>query len=120
MVYSRRVLFGLAPAAALLMLAFSFSAAHASLSGLNSRLNALEGRVGEALENPSAASSLISELDTAEGEFEEEAKGRGSRGQLMDSYVQLESMLNRIYQNYQHKKDACIAQIDAGGNCDYD
>ena len=120
MVYSRRVLFGLAPAAALLMLAFSFSASHASLSGLNSRLNALEGRVGEALENPSAASSLISKLDTAEGEFEEAANGRVSRGELMDSYVQLESMLNRIYQNYQHKKDACIAQIDAGGNCDYD
>ena len=29
-------------------------------------------------------------------------------------------MLNRLYQAYQHKKDACIAQIDAGGNCDYD
>jgi TolA-binding protein len=118
MVYSRRVLFGLARAAALLMLAFS--AAYASLSGLNSRLNALEGRVGEALENPSAASSLSSELDTAEGEFEEAANGRVSRGELMDTYVRLESMLNRIYQNYQHKKDACIAQIDAGGNCDYD
>ena len=120
MVYSRRIFFGLVPPAALLMLAFSFSAVHASLSGLNSRLNALEPRVSEALENPSAASSLISELDTAEGEFEEAANGRVSRGELMDTYVQLESMLNRIYQTYQHKKDACIAQIDAGGNCDYD
>ncbi|HEY2524271.1 MAG TPA: hypothetical protein VGI29_04375 [Candidatus Binataceae bacterium] len=120
MVYLRRILFGLVPAAALLMLMFSFSAAHASLSGLNSRLNALEPRVSEALENPSAASSVISELDTAEGEFEEAANGRVSRGELMDTYIQLESMLNRIYQNYQHKKDACIAQIDAGGNCDYD
>jgi hypothetical protein len=120
MVYSRRILFGLVLPAALLMLAFSFSAVHASLSGLNSRLNALEPRVSEALENPSAASSLISELDTAEGEFEEAANGRVSRGELMDTYVQLESMLNRIYQTYQHKKDACIAQIDAGGNCDYD
>ena len=120
MVYSRRIFFGLVLPAALLMLAFSFSAVHASLSGLNSRLNALEPRVSEALENPSAASSLISELDTAEGEFEEAANGRVSRGELMDTYVQLESMLNRIYQTYQHKKDACIAQIDAGGNCDYD
>ena len=120
MVYSRRTLFGLVFPAALLMLALSFSAARASLAGLNSRLNALEPRVNEALENPAAASSVISELDTAEGEFEEAANGRASRGELMDTYVQLESMLNRIYQAYQHKKDACIAQIDAGGNCDYD
>src|SRR6202158_4082827 len=42
------------------------------------------------------------------------------RGELIETYLQLESMLNRIYQAYQHKKDACIAQIDAGGNCDYD
>ena len=59
-------------------------------------------------------------MDTAEGEFEEAANGRASRGELMETYIQLESMLNRIYQAYQHKKDACIAQIDAGGNCDYD
>lgn len=120
MVHSRRTLFGLAPLTALIGLAVSFSVAGASLSGLNARLSALEPRVTEAVSNPAAASSVISELDTAEGEFEEAANGRVSRGALLETYVQLESMLNRIYQTYQHKKDACVAQIDAGGNCDYD
>jgi hypothetical protein len=115
----RRILYGLVPLA-LLMLAIWPSDAHASLAGLNSRLNALEPRVNEALSNPAAARSVVSELDTAEGEFEEIANGRESRSQLIETYLQLESMLNRIYQAYQHKKDQCIAQIDAGGNCDYD
>ena len=97
-----------------------FSSASASLGGLNSRLNELESRVNEAVSDPATASSVISELDAAEGEFEEAANGRAGRGQLIETYGQLESMLNRIYQAYQHKKDACIAQIDAGGNCDYD
>ena len=80
----------------------------------------IRDRVNEALSNPAAASSVISELDAAEGEFEEAANGRNSRAELIETYSQLESMLNRVYQTYQHKKDACIAQIDAGGNCDYD
>ncbi len=92
----------------------------AARAGLNARLNALEPRVNEALDNPAAAGSVVSELDSAEGEFEELANGRASRAELIETYLQLESMLNRIYQAYQHKKDACIAQIDAGGNCDYD
>src|SRR5512146_1385176 len=120
MVYPRRILLGLLPLMALMGLAVCFSVASASLGGLNARLNALEPRVNEAVSNPAAASSVISELDTAEGEFEEAASGRVNRGALLEAYVQLESMLNRIYQTYQHKKDACIAQIDAGGNCDYD
>jgi hypothetical protein len=120
MVYPRRISFGLALLTALLGLAVSPSVAGASLGGLSARLNALEPRVTEAVSNPAAASSVISELDTAEGEFEEAANGRVSRSALLEAYVQLESMLNRIYQTYQHKKDACIAQIDAGGNCDYD
>ncbi len=95
-------------------------AARAAIGGLNARLNALEPRVNEALNNPAAAGSVVSELDSAEGEFEELANGRASRAELIETYLQLESMLNRIYQAYQHKKDACIAQIDAGGNCDYD
>ena len=120
MVYPRRSLPGLVPLMTLFGLAVSFSVASASLGGLNSRLNALEPRVNEALSDPGAASSVISELDEAEGEFEEAANGRNSRSELIETYLQLESMLNRIYQAYQHKKDACIAQIDAGGNCDYD
>lgn len=120
MVYSRRILSALVPLMVLIGLAVSSSVAGASLGGLNARLNALEPRVNEAVSNPAAASSVISELDTAEGEFEEAANGRVSRGALLETYVQLESMLNRIYQTYQHRKDACIAQIDAGGNCDYD
>ena len=120
MVYSRRTLLALVPLIALLGLALTFSTASASLGGLNSRLNGLESRVNEALSDPAAASSVITQLDEAEGEFEEAANGRNSRGELIETYLQLESMLNRIYQAYQHKKDACIAQIDAGGNCDYD
>ncbi|MGZ3619232.1 MAG: hypothetical protein ACXVAA_01885, partial [Candidatus Binataceae bacterium] len=124
MAHTHRILPGRFPLIALFLpvlgLAVSFSAANASLGGLNSRLNALESRVNEAVSNLAAASSVISELDTAEGEFEEAANGRASRGELLETYIQLESMLNRIYQAYQHKKDACIAQIDAGGNCDYD
>src|SRR5690242_18391280 len=110
MVYLRRIFCGLAPLV-LLMLAVWPSEARASLAGLNSRLNALEPRVNEALSNPAAASSVVSEFDTAEGEFEELANGRESRSQLIESYLQLESMLNRIYQAYQRKKDQCIAQI---------
>ena len=124
MVYSRGILLGPVPLMALLTallgLALSFSTASASLGGLNSRLNALESRVNEALSDPAAASSVITQLDEAEGEFEEAANSRNGRGDLIETYLQLESMLNRIYQAYQHKKDACIAQIDAGGNCDYD
>lgn len=105
-----------------LVLAVSFSVAGAAgLGGLNARLNALEPQIEEAISSPSAASSVISQLDIAEGEFEEAANGRhAGRGELIETYLQLESMLNRVYQAYQHKKDACIAQIDAGGNCDYD
>ena len=124
MVHSRGILLGPVPLMALLTallgLALSFSTASASLGGLNSRLNALESRVNEALSDPAAASSVITQLDEAEGEFEEAANSRNGRGDLIETYLQLESMLNRIYQAYQHKKDACIAQIDAGGNCDYD
>ena len=118
MLHPRRIVAGLVPLMALFGLALSFSVVGAS--GLNARLNALESRVNEAVSDPAAASSVISELDTAEGEFEEAANGRSGRGELIETYLQLESMLNRIYQAYQHKKDACIAQIDAGGNCDYD
>ncbi len=97
------------------------AAGAAGLGGLNSRLSALEPRVEEALSNPSVASDVIQQLDTSEGEFEQIANsGRVSRGELLDTYMRLESMLNRLYTTYQHKKDACIAQIDAGGNCDYD
>src|SRR5260370_11461706 len=120
MVYSRCILLALVPLIALLILAVSFSAASASLGGLNSRLNGLESRVNEALSDPATASSAITQLDEAEGEFEEAANSRNSRSELIETYLQLESMRNRLYQAYQHKKDACIAQIDAGGNCDYD
>jgi hypothetical protein len=120
MVHPRRISLGFVPPMVLFGLTIAWSMASASLGGLNSRLNALESRVNEAVSDPATASSVITQLDEAEGEFEEEANARNSRGALIETYGQLESMLNRIYQAYQHKKDACIAQIDAGGNCDYD
>ncbi len=96
------------------------TAGAAGLGELNSRLSTIEPGVEQALASPSAASSIIEQLDGAEGEFEEIANsGHVSRSELIGTYLQLESMLNRIYATYQHKKDACIAQIDAGGDCDY-
>jgi len=112
----------LAPLMVLVAIAMAAPAAWAAgLGALNSRLSALEPRVDEALANPSVASDVIQQLDNAEGEFEQIANSGGaSRGQLLDAYMRLESMLNRLYTTYQRKKDACVAQIDAGGHCDYD
>lgn len=111
----------LVPLMALLGVAFAFTAAQASsLAALNSRLSALEPQVAEALTNPSAASALIQQLNEAEGQFEQiDDSGRVSRSRLIGAYSRLESMLSRLYRTYHKKKDACIARIDAGGNCDY-
>src|SRR5574337_455222 len=108
----------LVPLIAVLAVAVAVPAARAAgLGGLNSRLAALEPRVDEALANPSVASDVIQQLDMAEGEFEQIANsGRAGRGELLEAYMRLESMLNRLYTAYQRKKDACIAQIDAGGH----
>src|SRR5260370_29506918 len=100
MVYSRRTLLALVPLIALLILAVSFSAASASLGGLNSRLNGLESRVNDALSDPATASSVITHLDEAEGEFEHAGNSRNSLSELIEAYLQLDSMRSRIYQNY--------------------
>ena len=42
------------------------------------------------------------------------------KGALIPLYHQLESMLDRMDTGYSKKKDDCIAQIDNGGQCDYD
>ena len=42
------------------------------------------------------------------------------KGALIPLYHQLESMLDRMQTVYSKKKDDCIAQIDNGGQCDYD
>jgi hypothetical protein len=107
---------------ALLGVAIAVSAARASGVGeLNARLNALEPQVQQAVSDPSVASEVIPQLNSAEAEFERIANsGRVRRGELLDLYLRLEPMLGQIYTAYEQKKDACIAKIDAGGNCDYD
>lgn len=95
--------------------------AHAqSLGELNRRLEALQPRVAEGESNPQAASEAITQLDAAESDFGELAESGHDRAALLDTYEQLEGMLNRMYTTYQRKKDACIATIDNGGSCDYD
>jgi hypothetical protein len=91
-----------------------------SLGELNRRLEALEPQVAEGESSPQAASDAITQLDAAESDFGEIAESGHNQAALLDTYQQLEGMLNRMYTTWQRKKDACIEAIDNGGNCDYD
>lgn len=95
------------------------SARAQSIGQLNRKLDAIEPLVNEGETNLSAASDAISQLDAAESEFAQIAESSRSTGQLMATYDRLEGMLDRMYTTYQRRKDACIEQIDNGGNCDY-
>lgn len=112
---------GVVPLIALLGMAVAAPSAHASAAGeLNARLSALEPQVEQAVSDPAAADGVIEQLNQAEADFERLADSRRvGRGQLLDIYLRLEPMLSRIYRAYEQKKDACVSQIDAGGNCDY-
>src|SRR5229473_1694445 len=96
-------------------------AAAQSLGELDQRLNALAPRVDEATANSGAASDVVSQLDQAESDFARIAENsRVDRDAMLSAYTRLDRMLDRIYTAYQKRKDACIAQIDNGGTCDYE
>ena len=96
--------------------------ASGGLGQLNRRIDDVEPQVEEAISSPAAAPGVIQQLNEAEADFEQTLAGsRNDREELLATYSRLESLLSRIYSAYQKKKDACVAQIDAGGaDCDYD
>ena len=92
-----------------------------SLGELDQRLSALAPQVDEATANSGAASGVVSQLDQAESDFARIAENsRVDRDAMLSAYTRLDRMLDRIYTAYQKRKDACIAQIDNGGTCDYE
>src|SRR5260370_22263003 len=96
-------------------------AAAQSLGELDQRLNALAPRVDEATANSGVASDVVSQLEQAESDFAKIAENsRVDRDAMLSTYTRLDRMLDRIYTAYQKRKDACIAQIDNGGTCDYE
>src|SRR5260370_738993 len=92
-----------------------------SLGELCERVNALAHRLDEAKANSGAESDVVSQLDQAESDFARIAENsRVDRDAMLSAYTRLDRMLDRIYTVYQKRKDACIAQIDNGGTCDYE
>ncbi len=108
--------------AAFFTLAFTAAVASAQSAGdLASELSSLSGQMSSAEANASTADQVIAKLDNAEGTFAKlTSSGKVDKGALIPLYHQLESMLDRMQTVYSKKKDDCIAQIDNGGQCDYD
>ncbi|MGA3229239.1 MAG: tetratricopeptide repeat protein [Candidatus Binatus sp.] len=103
-------------------LAFTAGVAAAQSAGdLEGELSSLSGQLSSAESNESTADQVITRLDNAEGTFAKlTSSGKVDKGALIPLYHQLESMLDRMDTVYSKKKDDCIAQIDNGGQCDYD
>lgn len=103
-------------------LALTASIAAAQSAGqLESELSSLSGQMSSAESNESTADQVINRLDAAEGTFAKlTSSGKVDKGALIPLYRQLDSMLDRMQTAYSKKKDDCIAQIDNGGQCDYD
>ena len=103
-------------------IAFTASIAAAQSAGqLESQLSSLSGQMSSAESNDSTADQVIGKLDAAEGDFAKlTSSGKVDKGALIPVYRQLESMLDRMQSAWSKKKDECIAQIDNGGQCDYD
>jgi tetratricopeptide (TPR) repeat protein len=103
-------------------LAFTTSIAAAQSAGqLESQLSSLSGEMSSAESSDSTADQVIGRLDAAEGDFAKlTSSGKVDKGALIPIYRQLESMLDRMQTAWSKKKDDCIAQIDNGGQCDYD
>jgi hypothetical protein len=103
-------------------LAFTAAVASAQSAGdLASELSSLSGQMSSAEANASTADQVIAKLDNAEGTFAKvTSSGKVDKGALIPLYHQLDSMLDRMQTVYSKKKDDCIAQIDNGGQCDYD
>ncbi|MGH7814186.1 MAG: hypothetical protein ACREQI_09315 [Candidatus Binataceae bacterium] len=92
-----------------------------STSELDAQLTSIEGQLGEAQSNPAVASDVINKLDSAESTFAQIASQPGAdKTQLAPTYDRLESMLSRMYQAWDKKRQDCINQISNGGaQCDY-
>jgi hypothetical protein len=91
-----------------------------SLGELNGELSNLESQMGAAKSNDQTAISAVERLDRAQAEFAKIANNpKTDKAALVPAYDRLESMLSDLYSTYKKKKDDCIAQIDAGGQCDY-
>ena len=103
-------------------LAFTAGLAAAQSAGqLEGELSGISGQMSSAESNESTADQVITRLDAAESEFAKLASsGKVDKGALIPLYHQLDSMLDRMQTVYSKKKDDCIAQIDNGGQCDYD
>jgi tetratricopeptide (TPR) repeat protein len=108
--------------AAFFALAFTAGIAAAQSAGeLESELSSLSGQMSSAESNESTADQVVTRLDNAEGSFAKlTSSGKVDKGALIPIYRQLESMLDRMETAWSKKKDDCIAQIDNGGQCDYD
>jgi hypothetical protein len=108
--------------AAFFTLAFTAGIARAQSSGqLESELSSLSGQMSSAESSDSTADQVIGRLDAAEGTFAKlTSSGKVDKGSLIPIYHQLEGMLDRMQTAWSKKKDDCIAQIDNGGQCDYD
>ncbi len=120
-----RVLFShrlMAMLTAFFALAFTAGIAAAQSAGqLERELSSLSGQMSSAESNESTADQVIGRLDGAESTFAKiTSSGKVDKGALIPLYHQLESMLDRMQSVYSKKKDDCIAQIDNGGQCDYD
>lgn len=96
-------------------------AAHAqSASQLSAQVAEVASRVSSAESNESTAGQVINELDRLEALYAKVASEPSTNQMALEpSYHQLESALSTLYNTYKKKKDDCIAQIDAGGQCDY-
>ena len=108
--------------ATFLALAFTATIAAAQSTGqLESEVSSLSGQMSSAESSDSTADQVIGRLDSAEGDFAKlTSSGKVDKGALIPIYHQLESMLDRLQTAWSKKKDDCIAQIDNGGQCDYD
>src|SRR6266849_1169565 len=96
-------------------------AAAQSAGQLESEVSSHSGQMSSAESNQSTADQVIGRLDAAEGSFAKlTSSGKVDKGALIPIYHQLESMLDRMEKAYAEKKDKCIAEIDSGGQCDYD
>jgi len=102
------------------LVSFAGAANAQSASGLSAQVAEVAARVPSAESNESAAGQVISELDRLEALYAKVASEPSTNQMALEpSYHQLESALSSLYNTYKKKKDDCIAQIDAGGQCDY-
>ncbi len=114
----KRVWMALATAGAMVLVSAVANAQ--SVSQLSEQVSAAAAKVPAAESNESTAGQVISELDRLEALYAKVASEPSTNQMALEPvYNQLESSLSTLYNTYKKKKDDCINQIDAGGQCDY-